>query len=399
MVIWGRVKVNIIKLASPFIQKPIPVSYIGEDKILKAADVLEMNGVLKVLIVTDSQIKSLGLLDLMLKAINKKNIETYIYEGVKPDPTFEIVEEALALCKNEKCQAVIAVGGGSVIDTAKAVAVSFSNNKPPRKFVGMLKVRKRPPLLIAIPTTAGTGSECTLAAVISDNNSHKKSVIIDPKVVPMVAILDPKITMGLPLHITAHTGMDALTHALEAYVSRYATEETDRYARVAIKIIYESLHANYMEPKNISLRESMLVASFYAGLAFTRTQVGYVHAFAHSVGGKYGIPHGLANAVILPHIMEYYKTKPICEKRFAELADLVGIQGENQKQKSDKFIESIFSLNKELDIESRFENFPNEGVEIILKMGLKEAHGTYPVPKYLNRKVAREILLKVSTKK
>ena len=396
MVLWGRVKVNVIKLVSPFIQKPIPVSYIGEGKIVKAAEILYMNGVSKVLIVTDSAIKELGLLDSMLKAIENKNIKTVIYEGVKPDPTFGIVDEAIEICRKEKCKAVIAVGGGSVIDTAKAVSISIANNKPPRKFVGMLKIKKRPLFLIAIPTTAGTGSECTLAAVISDTDTHKKSVIIDPKVVPMVAILDPDITLGLPLSITANTGMDALTHALEAYVSRYATEETDSYARIAIKVIYESLEESYKEPKNIKLRESMLVASFYAGLAFTRTQVGYVHAFAHSVGGKYGVPHGLANAVILPHIMEYYKTKPMCEKRFASLADIVGIKGENQKVKSDRFVESIFGLNENLGIKDRLENFPKEGIDTILKMGFKEAHGTYPVPKYLNKKVAREILSKVA---
>lgn len=391
----SKTKVKVAELVFKFVQKPTPVCYIGAGKINKAAEILEMNSVKRVLIITDAFLLKLGLLDSMLEKIKGKNIQAFIYDGVKPDPTFTIADEALKMCKDNNCEAVVAVGGGSVLDTAKVISVAVTNNKTPKELEGMLKAKKKGIPFIAVPTTAGTGSETTLAAVISDPVSHKKTTIVDPNIIPLCAILDPEVTVGLPPHITAHTAMDALTHALEAYVSKYATDETNRYASIAIKLIYENLEKVYQNPKDLDGREALLVASFYAGLAFTRTYVGYVHAFAHNIGGKFGVPHGLANAVLLPHIMEYYK--PACQKQFAQLCDLVGMgkSGNSQSEKANLFVDSIFKLNNTLGIPARFEKFVSTEVAAIQVAGFKECHGTYPVPKYLTATEAQKILQKV----
>ncbi|MEG0020392.1 MAG: iron-containing alcohol dehydrogenase, partial [Oscillospiraceae bacterium] len=238
----------------------MPVCYIGAGKVKKVADILEMNSIKSVIVVTDKSLMKLGLLDGMLNEIKSKDISIFIYDGVVPDPTYTIASEALDVCAKNQCQAIVAFGGGSVIDTAKAVAAAYPNHKAPHELEGLFKVRERIMPFIAVPTTAGTGSEATFAAVISDPATHKKSTIVDPKIVPMCAILDPEITVGLPPHITAHTAMDALTHAVEAYISRYANSETNQYAEIAVKLIYENLERVYNNPSDIKGREALLVA-------------------------------------------------------------------------------------------------------------------------------------------
>lgn len=395
MPIITKSKVGVSKQVFKLVQKPTPVCHIGEGKVNKISDILKMNNVKRVLLIASKSVVKLGLLDTMMDLIKSEGINIFMYNGVKPDPTFAIVEEALKICKDNKCEAIVAIGGGSVIDTAKVVSVSYTNNKPPKDFEGLLKVKKIGLPFIAVPTTAGTGSETTLVSVISDTITHKKTTVIDPKIVPNVAILDPQLTLDLPLSITAHTAMDALTHAVEAYVSTYATDEADKYAEIAIKLIYDSIEKLYKNPKDIKLREDMLVASFYAGMAFTRTFVGYVHAFAHNIGGKFGVSHGLANAVLLPHVMKSYL--PTCENRFARLADLleIGNKNDSNKKKAELFVSSIFELNRTLNIPERLDKFDKKAVSEICQAGFKECHGTYPVPYYYSKKEGEEILFKV----
>ncbi len=388
-----KTKLKIMKPVFSLVSKPVPVTHIGPNSIDEVAGILEFNRTKKVLIITDKFLLEIGLLSSMLEQIKSKGINTVIFSDVVPDPTFEVVENALAVC--EGCEAVIAVGGGSVIDTAKVVAAASTNNVNPKKLEGLFKVKKTPLKFICVPTTAGTGSEVTLVAVISDTKTHKKTTIVDPKIVPDVAILDPNLTLGLPVPMTVYTAMDALTHALEAYISNFANDKTNQYAEIAVKMIYENLSVVYENPKDVKARENLLVASFYAGMAFTRTYVGYVHAFSHNIGGKYGVAHGLANAVLLPHIMEYNKDK--CEKKFAQMSDVVGVseKTDSDKEKADKFINSIFEMNKTMQVPERISDFKKEGVEEIIKAGFKEAHGTYPVPKYMTKKEALNILSKV----
>lgn len=389
----SKLKVNLSKPIIAVVAKPTPVTYIGPGTINKVADILKMSNINKALIVTDAFLLKIGMLDTMLEGIKKAGIETAIYDGVKPDPTYTIVDEALGFCKG--CDAIVAVGGGSVIDTAKVVAAAYTNKKSPKELEGFFKVKK--PLLkfIAIPTTAGTGSETTIAAVISNPEDHTKTTVVDPKLVPMVAILDPMLTVGLPMPTTVFTTMDALTHALEAYVSNYATPQTDEFAEIAIKTIYESLGIVYKNPQDVQARENLLVASFFAGMAFSRAYIGYVHAFAHSIGGKFGVPHGLANAVILPHVMEYYK--PACQERFAKLCDLVKLSspGDTQEEKCEKFVNSIFEMNRTMQVPERLDKFVTSEVPNVVRAGFKECHGTYPVPRYLSKSDAEKILYKV----
>ncbi len=364
----------------------------------KVGELLSKEGIKNPLIITDEGLFNLGLLDDMIKSLKHNNLEYSIYKGIKPDPTFAIVKEAMDVCKENDCDAIIGFGGGSTLDTAKTTAASAANKfVDPVKLKGKFKVRKKPLPFVAIPTTAGTGSEVTLVAVISDPKTHQKTTIIDPKLIATYTILDPELTTGLPGPITASTGEDALTHAIEAYISTYNTKKTDELAKKAIKIISENLEKAYNNPTDINARENMLEASMYAGMAFTRTYVGYVHAFSHNIGGKYAIPHGLANAVLLPHVMEDAKEKS--KDRFAKLSDLLELTDKNAsiEEKADAFIQYLYDLNKKLDIPEKLEDFKSEGIDEIIDAAFAEAHGTYPVPKYYTKEEARTLLEKVSS--
>jgi alcohol dehydrogenase class IV len=248
---------------------------------------------------------------------------------------------------------------------------------------GLLKVMKKIPLLIAVPTTAGTGSETTIAAVISNPLTHEKYAVNDFHLVPKYAVLDPLITVGLPPHITATTGMDALTHAVEAYVGRSNTEETRQAARKAVKLIHDNLYTAYVDGGNLTARSNMLTAAFYAGIAFTKAYVGYVHAIAHTLGGYYRIPHGLANAVILPYVLDYYGEA--AHQQLAELADLIGISVESDSTavKAGKFIAWIREMNASMNIPTKLGGIQAADLPGMIHNALKEANPLYPVPKIL----------------
>ena len=393
MGILAELSIQVRKPVIKLVKKPTPCTYIGPGYAKKTGDILTMLGTEKVLVLTDGFLGSSGLLDGLLDSIKTAGVDYVLYDGVESDPTFAVVSRAQAAAAG--CDAVVAVGGGSVIDTAKAVAAAVANRCKPEKLIGILKVHKYPLPFIAVPTTAGTGSETTVAAVISETETHAKKQLLDPKLVPMLAILDPELTVGLPPHTTAHTALDALTHALEAYVAGYADEETDRQARAAVKLIFHYLPIVRENPEDLKAREALLVASFFAGLAFTRTYVGYVHAFAHTIGGKFGVPHGLANAVLLPHVMRYYL--PTSHKRCAELAVVTGMADEDmpEKDRAILFVKKLYELNRMCEIPERFENFPASEIDAVIQMAFKECHGIYPVPRYYTQETARKLLQKV----
>lgn len=397
MYLFSKLKTSIAKPVFALIRQPKATTYTGAGSVKKLGSIVKSYNVKKVLIVTDSILVTLGLLEGLKESLKIANVDYVIYDGIKPDPTFTIVEQGVSMIKEHNCDGIIAFGGGSSIDAAKVMSVSYTNNESPTKLQGMLKVKKNGLPFFAVPTTAGTGSEGTAVAVISDPVTHQKATVIDPKLIPHVAVFDPELTVGLPSHITSTTAMDALTHAIEAFISDYATEETMQYSKVAIKMIYDNIEHVYHNPEDLDGRLALSVGSYYAGLSFSKACIGYVHAFAHNIGGSFGVPHGLAIAVLLPHIVKF--SKPNCIHQLAELSILVGLgnRNENAEVLADKFVESLFDLNKKLDIPEKLDVFNIKDVPKIREAGFKECHGTYPVPRYLTVKEAETLLSKVAT--
>ncbi len=246
-----------------------------------------------------------------------------MFDAVTPDAPIPLIEKGIAFYEKHGCDAVVAFGGGSPMDAAKTIALAVANKKHPRKLVGYFKGLHAPAPIYAVPTTAGTGSEVTVAAVVSDPQTNRKLVIADTRLVPTMAALDPSLMTGLPRHVTAATGMDALTHAIEAFIGHWSTSYTDRMALAAVGMIYDNLRVAYRNGKNLEAREQMALAATYAGLAFTRANVGYVHAIAHQLGGKYHTPHGLANAIMLPHVLKFLS--PAITRKLAVLAVRAGV--------------------------------------------------------------------------
>ncbi len=365
----------------------------GAGAIKKLPALVKKQGVNNVLIVTDKGLMGLHLLDSLFEGLENEGIKYTVFDGVQPNPTIYNVEDALKLYHDNGCEAFIAFGGGSPMDCAKVTAAKVARpNKSIPSMRGQLKVLKKTPLIFAVPTTAGTGSETTLAAVISNPDTHEKNAINDPVLRPKFAVLDPELTVGLPPHITSTTGMDALTHAVEAFIGRSNVKSTEDAALKATKLIFENIEKVYEDGKNIEARENMLVASFYAGVAFTRAYVGYVHAIAHNLGGMYGIPHGLANAVILPYILEFFGDS--AHHRLAILADVAGITDglTTEKEKAEKFIEAIKELNRKMNIPDKFEGIKDEDIELIATRALKEGNPLYPVPKIMNLEECKAII-------
>lgn len=371
------------KVVMPVFNWDEPELLKGPGAIKDLPALVKSKGVNNVLIVTDKGLMSLNLLDSLFENLEKQNIKYTVYDGVQPNPSIENIEEARRIYLKNNCEGIIAFGGGSPMDCAKVAGARVSNpNTTVSQMRGLLKVFKKLPPFFAVPTTAGTGSETTLAAVVSNMQTHEKYAINDPKLRPKYAVLDPELTTGLPKKITSTTGMDALTHAVEAYIGQSGVKSTNDYAEKATKLIFENLEKAYEDGKDIEARENMLVASFYAGMAFTRAYVGYVHAIAHNLGGLYGTPHGLANAVILPHVLEYYGET--AHEKLAKLADIVGIDGDSDKEKAEKFIEEIKEMNEEMDIPEHFDFIKDEDIPTIVARALKEGNPLYPVPKIMD---------------
>ncbi|MCM1365285.1 MAG: iron-containing alcohol dehydrogenase, partial [Ruminococcus sp.] len=324
------------------------------------------------------------LLDGLFAKLEEIGIEYVVYDGTQPNPSIDNIEDALQLYLDNNCEGVIAFGGGSPMDCAKATAARVANPKMTvRQMRGVLKLRHKLPPLFAVPTTAGTGSETTLAAVVTDTTTHEKNAINDPKLRPKYAVLDPELTLGLPPHITSTTGMDALTHAVEAYIGKSNVKSTEEYAEKATRMIFDNIEKVYENGKDLEARNQMLKASYYAGMAFTRAYVGYVHAIAHNLGGYYGIPHGLANAVILPYVLEYYGET--AHKRLAQLAVIAGVKTDGtDAEKANAFIEAIKELNRKMNIPDKFDMIKEEDLPVIVKRALKEGNPLYPVPKIMD---------------
>ncbi|MFR8012504.1 MAG: iron-containing alcohol dehydrogenase [Clostridia bacterium] len=388
---WGLKKAYyrtyqfVMRIAVNFLDWRQPELLEGPGALRRLPELIKTKNVKSVLIVTDKGLMGLHLLDPLFEEMEKAGVEYHVYDGVQPNPTIDNIEDAYKMYCDNHCEGFVAFGGGSSMDCAKIAAARVVRpNKSVPKMRGLLKIMKKLPPFFAVPTTAGTGSETTLAAVISDPRTHEKYPINDPVLIPRYAVLDAELTVGLPKSITSTTGMDALTHAVEAYIGHSNTKDTADKARKAVRMIFDNLQVAYEDGHNIEARSNMLLASYYAGVAFTRAYVGYVHAIAHNLGGMYGVAHGLANAIILPYVLEYYGES--AHKRLAELADLTGITqpGMSDAEKAHVFIEKIKEMNRAMNIPDKFDCIKEEDIPTLVKRALKEGNPLYPVPKLMN---------------
>ena len=348
--------------------------------------VFQKENIRRVLIVTDAGIVRSGIAAQLEAVLDEDDISYAVYDQTRPNPTVVNVEQALSLYRRYRCQALIAIGGGSSMDCAKAVGARLARpGTPLGKLKGTLRILRPLPTLIAIPTTAGTGSETTLAAVITDTQAQHKYVMNDFVLIPKYAVLDARLTLSLPPHLTATTGMDALTHAVEAYIGHSTTRQTRQEALEATRLVFANVERAYRNGKDYEARSNMLTAAYRAGIAFSRSYVGYVHAVAHSLGGQYNIPHGLANAVLLPYVLESYGS--CIHRKLHDLAVAAGIASPQEEDAgaAAKFIRAIRQLNARMGIPETLEGIRPEDIPVMAAHAEKEANPLYPVPRLMTR--------------
>jgi alcohol dehydrogenase class IV len=373
---------------------PRPTVFVGPDSAIRLCDTIAQFGLRRVLVVTDAVLVKLGLVEPLRGALVERGVDVAIHDGITPDPTHDVLQRGYEAAKAHGSDAILAVGGGSVIDAAKVIDAMMVSGKTPAKLIGMLKVGKPLLPLFAVPTTAGTGSEVTVAAVVTDPVQHEKAAVIDPKLVPTAAALDPLMMKGMPRPITAATGMDALTHAVEAYTNRWPHPETPLHAVSAVRMIFANLPRACADGEDLEAREAMALASFYAGLAFTKAYVGYVHAFSHKVGGLYGVPHGLGNAILLPYVLDFIKDSRLGEQRLGELAIAIGAgtASESDAVRAQRFVDRVRELNRTIGIPDKLEALRREDIPAVARAAMIEAHRDYPVPRVMSPQEAEALL-------
>lgn len=384
-VLFFKIWQFILKWSSKLLPFRTPQMFIGPGSSLQLCEHIAGTGVKKLLIVTDGMLVKIGLLKPMQEKLQQLGISFVVYDGVLPNPTIAQIETGLAMLKQEGCTAILAVGGGSSIDAAKVIAARARNPYPITWMAGLMRIIVPPMKLYAVPTTAGTGSEVTIAAVVSDPATTRKFAIMDTALVPKAAALDGALMTGLPANITAATGMDALTHAVEAYISRNHTRKTDQMALEATTLVMQNLTEAVKNGTNVDARQNMAQASFKAGVAFTIAGVGYVHAIAHNFGAYYHVPHGLANAIILPRVLDF--SKPNCTARLAKLAEVSGLKkgGESEAQLADAFIAQVRKMNAEYGIPTQVDKLKTSDIPEIANKAQSEAFWFYAVPRYMDK--------------
>lgn len=387
--IYCRVFQAALRAALPFLpyREPKILDNVGE-----IGNELNRLSINSVLLVTDNFLKSSGATLPLESALKEKHISFTVYDKTRANPTVKNVEEALLYYKESRCKALIAFGGGSSMDCAKAIGARVAYPKKPlNRMGGILRVMRKLPPLFAVPTTAGTGSEVTLAAVITDTETKHKYPMSSFPLIPRYAVLDPKVTYSLPKNLTATTGMDALTHAVEAYIGRSTSRETRRRAKEAVRLIFANIETAYNDGQNENARRNMLYAAYAAGIAFSKSYVGYIHAVAHSLGGQYNIAHGLANSVLMPLVLEEYGEAVY--RKLHELAVEAGVSipGETHKEGAEKFISAIKEMNERMGIPSVIQGIEKEDIPTMAKYADKEANPLYPVPVLMNAKALEKI--------
>lgn len=397
-VIGCRIYQAAFKLGLYVVPYRMPEYIDGPGSISRLPEFLREKKVDDLLIVTDRTLMKLGILNKMLEAFDKAGIHYTCFSDVGSNPTTDEVENGFRCYQENKCRSVLAVGGGSSMDCAKAICAKVAHpNRTIAQMQGVFRVLKRVPPLIAVPTTAGTGSETTITAVITDSATNRKATMNDFCLIPKYAVLDPELTIGLPPFITAITGMDALSHAVESYTNhRYATHVENDLAKKAVKLVYDNILTAYNEGTNLEARQNMQHAALFAGRSFTRGCVGYVHAIGHTLGSMYHVPHGLAMSVLMPPVMREFG--PAVHDRLAELADVCGIAGANNVEKSENFISWMEETNRKMGIPNSFDMIKDEDMDQIITWSKKEAHPLYPVPVIWSREDFYNFIQKIRTK-
>lgn len=379
----------------------LPVLPYREPQILNSTldikEQLKNKGVSSVLIVTDNFLFSNGYLNELTEDLKNNGIIATIFSEVQPNPTVKNVERGVELYHQSNASAIIAFGGGSPIDCAKGIGARIAYPKKSlAKLKGLLKVAKPIPTLFAIPTTAGTGSETTLTAVITDGEKKHKYTMNSFALIPSFAVLDAKNTVSLPKGLTSTTGLDALTHAVEAYIGRSTTKQTRRCAEQATKLIFENILTAYNQPQDLTARKNMLHASYLAGIAFSRSYVGYVHAVAHSLGGQYNLAHGLTNSVLLPVVLQAYGKKAY--KKLYKLSVFCGFvqEDKNYEAGAKVFIEKIKEISEKMQIPTGFDVIRSEDIPLMAEHADQEANPLYPVPVLMDKKQLQSFYYQIS---
>ena len=367
------------------------MAFTGQGSTAQLCRHIARQGLRRVLVVSDKPLVELGIVARAVDVLTEEGLDCIIYDGILPDPTFAMVEAGLALQLQHNCDAVLAIGGGSSIDCAKAIACAASNERDARKLVGYFKVKQAPMPLFALPTTSGTGSEATIAAVISDQQTHEKCFIADPKMLPKAVALDPDLLLGMPAAITAATGMDALTHAIETYISLWGSDTSNAYGYAAVKMIFEYLPRAYRDGSDAVAREQVALAAYYAGMAINAASVGNVHAIAHQLGRHYGTPHGLANAIVMPEVLRFMAVAS--QQPLAKLGRLIAVAAndDNDQKAAEKFINAVADLNRHLGVPEQLDSLREEDIPAIAAAAVKEGAG-YPVPILMSRSECQTIL-------
>lgn len=373
-----------------------PTVYKGVGMIRMLPTALKTADIKRVLIVTDQGIKQSGVLEKVTEQFSNRNLTYEVFDTVEPNPDEDTIEKIVDLYIKSGSEGLIGVGGGSVIDATKVASVLVNHpNKKPRDFEGMFKVRGKTAYTLMIPTTAGTGSEVTLAAVVSSSTEQRKYTIMEAKLFPNAAILAPEVIASLPPRLTAETGMDALTHAVESFISRTHTKQSQRDGLNAVKLVNQYLEQSYNNPSDLEARLGMLEASYYAGRAFTRAYVGNIHAISHALTAYYNEPHGRTNATVMPIILKMYG-KSVHEK-LAKLADAIHLTEVERadEEKARAFIGWIENMNKKFEIPKNIPAIDDRHMEDLISHADKEANPLYPVPMIFNRGEFREAFLRV----
>ncbi len=388
----AKILQNIFKIGIRLMPFKMPETLKGEGCVTKLPTAIKARGHKKIMVVTDRNLLNAGLLDNMLEAMEKADLQFVIYCGVHSNPTDKEVFAGLNLYEKSRCDALVAFGGGSPIDCCKGIAaVSANKGKTIEQLKGLSKVGKKTPEIFAVPTTAGTGSETTITAVITEDTLHHKILINDTSLIPKIAVLDSKLTETMTPELTAATGMDALTHAVEAYTNRtYNTKTENQAAEDAVFLIYNNLYKAYACGHDKEARRAMQMAAFHAGRAFTKGCVGYVHAVGHTLSGLYGLHHGLVMAVILPHVMRRFGSA--AHERLARLAEVCDIKGGSDAEKAEKFICWIEEMNYNMEIPSGFTVIRDEDIPQIISWAEEEANPLYPTPVYWTKSDFRELI-------
>jgi alcohol dehydrogenase class IV len=391
-VLFLRIYMLIFKAVTAILPFKWPSTFEGTGSSLELVRFMASEGHKNVLVVTDAMLVKLGVLDNMKAEMDKLGMTYVIFDGVEPNPTVAQIEAGYKLLEAKGCKAILAVGGGSPIDAAKMIGACAKNKKPVVAMTGLFRVWRGMLPLYAVPTTAGTGSECTIAAVVSDPEQKRKLPAMDLKLMPTAAALDGALMTGLPAHITSATGMDALTHAVEAYISRNAMAKTDVKAVEAVKLIMTHLDTAVTNGSDLNARQQMARASHLAGIAFTQAGVGYVHAIAHKFGALYHTPHGLANAIVMPYVLDY--SLPNCASRLADLARLTqtGPASGSDEQLAQAFVQRIRDMNAKFGIPTRLDKLRQHDIPEIASSALAEARFTYAVPRYMDHQKAQQLI-------